>query len=50
MFRINAFAGGGGGGRLFKGAFKRRGRLIEVIRYDVIEQFIYLHMVIYTRL
>ena len=50
MFQINApfrggrlFEGGvyfenfekGGGGRLFEGAFKRRGRLIEVIRYTV---------------
>ena len=40
MFQINApFGGGGGGGVYFEnfekggGAFKRRGRLIEVIRY-----------------
>ena len=32
MFQINAPFGG----RLFEGAFKRRGRLIEVIRYSLL--------------
>ena len=34
MFRINAPFGGGGGGVYSRGAFKKRGRLIEVIWYS----------------